>query len=125
MDILARGPVWDRGLDYRCGTGHGVGHILNVHEGPNAFRWRIVSKANAWELRPGMITSNEPGLYIEDGYGIRIENEILVKEDVKTEYGQFYSFENLTVAPYDLDAVKTEMLTQYEKETLNRYNRFV
>ncbi|MCR4782610.1 MAG: aminopeptidase P family protein [Lachnospiraceae bacterium] len=125
LDILARGPVWDRGLDYRCGTGHGVGHILNVHEGPNAFRWRIVSKANAWELRPGMITSNEPGLYIEDGYGIRIENEILVKEDVKTEYGQFYSFENLTVAPYDLDAVKTEMLTQYEKETLNRYNRFV
>jgi Xaa-Pro aminopeptidase len=125
LDILARGPVWDRGLDYRCGTGHGVGHILNVHEGPNNFRWRIQSKANAWPLMPGMITSNEPGLYIEDGYGIRIENEVLVVEDVKTEYGQFYKLKNLTVAPIDLEPVIVDMLTQYEREAINNYHKFV
>ena len=125
LDILARGPVWDRGLDYRCGTGHGVGHILNVHEGPNSFRWRIPNKSNVWELQPGMITSNEPGIYVEDAYGIRIENEILCVEDQKTEYGQFYKFNSLTVVPIDLEPVIVDRLTQYEKETLNKYHKFV
>ncbi|MBR1629817.1 MAG: aminopeptidase P family N-terminal domain-containing protein, partial [Lachnospiraceae bacterium] len=72
LDILARGPFWDEGLDYRCGTGHGVGHILSVHEGPNSFRWRITDKLPACELVPGMITTDEPGLYVEDSFGIRI-----------------------------------------------------
>jgi Xaa-Pro aminopeptidase len=117
--------VWERGLDYRCGTGHGVGHISNVHEGPNAFRWRITDKGRAWTLKPGQITTDEPGLYIEDGYGIRIENELLCQEDVKTEYGQFYSFETITYAPIDLEPVIPEMLTQYEKATLNAYHKMV
>ena len=124
LDILARGPVWDRGLDYRCGTGHGVGHVSNVHEGPNAFRWNI--KGNAIScIVPGMITSDEPGIYIENKYGIRIESEILCVEDVKTEYGQFYKFEPITYAPIDLKPIKKDMLTQYEVKTLNDYHKLV
>ena len=125
LDILSREPVWERGLDYRCGTGHGVGHISNVHEGPNSFRWRITDKGRAWTLKPGQITTDKPGLYIEDGYGIRIENELLCHEDVKTEYGQFYSFETITYAPIDLEPVIPEMLTQYERATLNAYHKMV
>ena len=125
LDILARGPMWDECLDYRCGTGHGVGHILNVHEGPNGFRAKITDAYPLCELRPGMITTDEPGLYEEDKYGIRIENELLCVADKKTEYGEFYKFENLTVAPIDLDAVEASMLTQYEKETLNAYHKWV
>ena len=125
LDILARGPVWDLGLDYRCGTGHGVGHILNVHEGPNAFRWKVKDKSKVWELKPGMITTDEPGLYIEDEFGIRHENELLCEMAEKTEYGQFYQFEPLTMVPFDLEAVKPEMLTYLERETLNAYHKKV
>lgn len=125
LDVLSRGPVWDMGLDYRCGTGHGVGHILNVHEGPNSFRWRIEKGAESAAIVPGMITTDEPGLYIEDGFGIRIENELLCVEDDTTEYGQFRHFEALTVCPIDLDPVIPDMLTQYEKKTLNNYHAFV
>ncbi len=125
LDILARGPVWDLGLDYRCGTGHGVGHILNVHEGPNAFRWKVNDHSKVWEIVPGMITTDEPGLYIENGYGIRIENELLCVEDTETEYGTFYKFEPLTWVPIDLDAVDVSLLTQYEKNTLNEYHKKV
>ena len=124
LDMLARGPVWDLGLDYRCGTGHGVGHILNVHEGPNAFRYKTLDKPSA-EIVPGMITTDEPGLYIEDGFGIRIENELLCVEKETTEYGDFRCFEALTVCPIDLEPVLPELLTQYEKETLNQYHSFV
>lgn len=125
LDVLARGPVWDMGLDYRCGTGHGVGHILNVHEGPQSFRWRVMDRAKIWKLKPGMITTNEPGLYIEDEFGIRHENELLCRKAEKTEYGQFYDFQVITYAPFDLDAVKPEMLTYLEKEELNRYHKMV
>ena len=125
LDVLSRGPVWDMGLDYRCGTGHGVGHILNVHEGPNSFRFRTLNGAPAAELLPGMITTDEPGLYIEDGFGIRIENELLCVEDETTEYGSFRSFEAITYAPIDLDPVIPEMMTDYEKMTLNDYNKMV
>ncbi len=125
LDILARGPMWDEGLDYRCGTGHGVGHVLNVHEGPNGFRTRVTDAYPLCELTPGMITTDEPGLYEEGRYGIRIENELLCVEDKKTPYGQFYRFDVLTAAPIDLDAVEGSMLTQYEKETLNAYHRWV
>lgn len=125
LDVLARGPFWDEGLDYRCGTGHGVGHLLNVHEGPNGFRCRITERMPACELQAGMITTDEPGLYKEDGFGVRIENELLCVEGQKTEYGQFLEFENLTMVPIDLDAVDASMLTPYEKKTLNAYHEKV
>ena len=125
LDILSRGPVWDMGLDYRCGTGHGVGHILNVHEGPNNFRWRTVNGGPSAEIQPGMITTDEPGLYIEDGFGIRIENELLCVPGETTEYGEFRHFEAITYCPYELDAVIPEMLTEYEKKTLNDYHAMV
>ena len=97
LDILARGVMWERGLDYKCGTGHGVGHVLAVHEGPNSIRWKIENAPDftAHPLKPGMITTDEPGLYFEGEYGIRIENELLCVEDVKNEYGRYYSFENI------------------------------
>ena len=125
LDAIARGPLWDLGLDYRCGTGHGVGHILNVHEGPNAFRWRTTDMFPSQELIPGMITTDEPGFYEEGGYGIRIENELLCVEAEKTEYGQYYQFQNLTFAPIDLDAVLPDMMTDKERDWLNTYHRQV
>ena len=125
LDVLSRGPVWDMGLDYRCGTGHGVGHILNVHEGPNNFRWKVPKGTNAAELVPGMVTTDEPGLYIEDGFGIRIENELLCVAGETTEYGDFRHFESLTVCPIDLDPVIPEMMTEAEKKTLNDYHAMV
>ena len=125
LDILARGPMWDLGLDYRCGTGHGVGHILNVHEGPNSFRWRMTDRMRVWPLKPGMITTDEPGLYVEDELGVRIESELLVVEDQKTEYGQFYKFENLTFCPIDIDAIDVDKLTYLERKSLNDYHKAV
>ena len=125
LDIIAREPFWEAGLDFKHGTGHGVGYVLNVHEGPNAFRWRTTDLFPAQELIPGMITTNEPGFYEEGGYGIRIENELLCVEAENTEYGQYYQFQNLTFAPIDLDAVLPEMLTEKEKDWLNAYHRQV
>lgn len=125
LDVLARGVFWEEGLDYRCGTGHGVGHVLSVHEGPNGFRWRITEKLPACELLPGMITTDEPGLYEEDKFGIRIENELLCVKGDKTEYGQFLQFDNITVAPIDLDAVDVSLLNEDEKRTLNAYHKKV
>ncbi len=125
LDVLARGPFWDEGLDYRCGTGHGVGHILSVHEGPNGFRSKITKKLKACPLLPGMITTDEPGLYEEGKFGVRIENELLCVSDRKTEYGSFLRFENITMAPIDLDAVDLSLLTEEEKNTLNEYHKRV
>ncbi len=123
LDVLARGIMWDEGLDYRCGTGHGVGHILNVHEGPQAMRWKARDpKKLTAILKPGMITTDEPGIYVEDGYGIRIENELLCVEDEKTEYGQFYRFEVLTFAPFEVEAINVDELTEYERKALNDYH---
>ena len=125
LDVLSRGIMWDRGLDYRCGTGHGVGHILNVHEGPNGFRWKIDPQYPAEPIVPGMITTDEPGLYYDGELGVRIENELLCVEDVKTEYGQFYRFENITFAPIERDAIITSLLTDEEKAQLNEYHALV
>ncbi len=127
LDVLARGVMWEKGLDYKCGTGHGVGHVLAVHEGPNSFRWKL-EKASDFvphPIVPGMITTDEPGLYFEGEYGIRIENELLCVKDVKNEYGQFFSFENITLVPIDLDAIETSLLTQEEKKDLNDYHEKV
>lgn len=126
LDILARGPLWQLGIDYRCGTGHGNGYLLNVHEGPNSFRWRIqkdIPRAAVFE--EGMITTDEPGVYEEGRYGIRIENELLCKKGIKNEYGQFMEFETITYAPIDLDAVEACEMTLREKELLNEYHKKV
>lgn len=120
LDYAARGPLWDEALDYNHGTGHGVGYLLNVHEGPNSFRYRIVPGNNA-VLEEGMITSNEPGLYLEGKYGIRIENLIVCHQDVKNEYGQFMSFDNLTFVPYEPEAVLPEEMTAKERALYNAY----
>ena len=126
LDILARGPVWDLGIDYRCGTGHGVGFCLNVHEGPNGFRWSKPAELSGLvELVPGMVTTDEPGIYLEGEYGIRIENELLCVEDEQNEYGQFLRFEHLTLCPIDLTAVNVEALSPEEKSGLNAYHAMV
>ena len=121
LDCLARGPLWELGKDFNHGTGHGVGYLLNVHEGPNNFRWKIVP-GNTAVLEEGMITSDEPGYYVEDGFGIRHENMIVCKKAEKTEYGQFMYFEFLTMVPFDLDAVIPEQMTAHERELLNNYH---
>lgn len=126
LDILARGPLWQMGLDYRCGTGHGVGYLLNVHEAPNGFRWRIVPERNdSCVFEEGMVTTNEPGVYVEGSHGIRIENELVCKKGEKNEYGQFMCFDTLTLTPIDLDAVLPEEMTATEKRSLNAYHKKV
>ena len=123
LDILARGPLWDLNLDYKCGTGHGIGHVLNVHEGPNGFRWKIVPERNdSCVLEEGMIQSNEPGVYIEGSHGIRHENEMIVRKGEKNEYGQFMYLEPITFVPFDLDGVDTAYMTKYEIAWLNEYH---
>ena len=121
LDILARQFLWNAGIDYKCGTGHGVGHILNVHEGPHGIRFQY----NPQRLEVGMIVTNEPGAYIEGSHGIRIENELLVKEACETEHGQFLEFETITYAPIDLDGIVKSLLTKEEKDQLNTYHKEV
>lgn len=126
LDILARGPIWELGIDYRCGTGHGVGYLSGVHEAPNGFRWKIVpERSDSAVLEAGMVTTDEPGVYIEGSHGIRTENELLCCEGEKNEYGQFMYFEPLTFAPIDLDALDPGAMTCREKEWLNRYHQLV
>lgn len=123
LDILARGPLWAMGCDYEHGTGHGVGYLLNVHEGPNAIRGRVVEAPGANEpLQPGMLTSNEPGIYLEDRFGIRLENLILCVESERTEFGQFLEFETLTLVPFDRRAIDVESMSGRERELLNQYH---
>lgn len=126
LDILARGPIWNEDLDYKCGTGHGIGFVLNVHESPNGFRWKVVpEREDSCILEEGMITTNEPGIYIEGSHGIRIENELLTRKQKKNEYGQYMDFEVITLAPIDLDAIDPELMLENEKEYLNRYHNLV
>lgn len=126
LDILSRGPLWEMGIDYKCGTGHGVGYVLNVHEGPNGFRWRVVpERHDNGVLEEGMITTDEPGVYLEGKYGIRTENELVCHKAEKNEYGQFMEFENITYAPIDLDAIDPDLLSAREKKMLNDYHKMV
>ena len=126
LDILAREKLWEVGTDYRSGTGHGVGHILNVHEGPNAFRWKRTTAFSKEEvIVPGMITTDEPGVYIDGEYGIRIENELLCVADENNEYGQFLRFEPLTFCPIDTDAIDVSLMSQEDIKRLNDYHREV
>ena len=120
LDVLARQPIWQYGLDYKCGTGHGVGFFLNVHEGPQSIR-----NNNHVPLEKGMVITNEPGIYLEGKYGIRIENLMLVVEDEKTEFGQFMKFDTITYCPIDLAGINQDMLTESEKQWLNNYHHEV
>ncbi|MDF2951763.1 MAG: peptidase family, partial [Anaerocolumna sp.] len=123
LDILARGPIWDMNLDYKCGTGHGIGYLLNVHEAPNGFRWKKVpERDDSSVLEEGMVTTNEPGIYVEGSHGIRTENEIVCQKGEKNEYGQFMYFETITFAPIDLDAIDVTYLTPIDKKRLNQYH---
>lgn len=121
LDILARKALWDCGTNYLHGTGHGIGHFLNVHEGPQSIRM----EENPVTLQPGMVISNEPGLYRTDEYGIRTENLILVREDSETEFGKFYSFETLTLCPIDKNLILVPMLSVREHAWLNKYHQTV
>lgn len=121
LDILARKALWDNGLNYLHGTGHGIGHFLNVHEGPQNIRMN----ENPTTLQIGMVTSNEPGLYRANQYGIRIENLVLTQHETTTEFGDFYSFKTLTLCPIDKTPIVKEMLTEKEVEWFNLYHKYV
>lgn len=121
LDILARKALWNKGLNYLHGTGHGVGHFLNVHEGPQNIRM----EENPTTLQIGMVTSNEPGLYRAGKHGIRIENLVCTKHEVATEFGDFYSFETLTLCPIDTTPIVKEMLTEDEIAWFNEYHKLV
>ncbi|MDD3362461.1 MAG: aminopeptidase P family protein [Hespellia sp.] len=125
LDIIAREPFWKRGLNFNHGTGHGVGYLMNVHEGPNAFRWKNKSKAEIYPLEEGMITTDEPGLYIADSHGIRTENELLTVKAQKNANGQFMKFEYLTFVPVDLDAMDVNLMTRDDIQRLNDYHKMV
>ena len=126
LDILARGPIWDLNLDYKCGTGHGIGYLLNVHEAPNGFRWKIVAeRRDSAVFEEGMVTTDEPGIYIEGSHGIRTENELICRKGIKNADGQFMYFEPVTYAPIDLDGIDPAYLTDKERRTLNDYHAMV
>ena len=126
IDMLAREPFWAEGLDYKHGTGHGVGYMLNVHESPNGFRWqKVPERSDSATIVPGMITTIEPGIYLEGKYGIRTENELLCVEGVKNDLDEFYEFKPITYAPYDLDPLNVDELTMYERRWLNDYHKMV
>lgn len=123
LDILARGPIWDLGLDFQCGTGHGVGYLGNIHEAPTGFRWYVVpSKNEHHQLEEGMVITDEPGIYEDGKFGIRIENEFIVKKTEQNKYGQFMEFETITFAPIDLDGIDTQYMTKFEIDWLNNYH---
>ena len=126
LDYLARAAFWERGLDFNHGTGHGVGYLLNVHERPNGIRWRIVpERMDNAVLEEGMLTSDEPGIYIEGSHGIRTENLMLCRKAEKNQYGQFMRFEFVTFVPIDLDAIDTSYMTEKDVELLNAYHKEV
>lgn len=123
MDAIARAPFWSRGMDYNHGTGHGVGYMLSVHEGPNGIRWQRRVKSEDAEFVPGMITSDEPGIYIEGRFGVRHEN---LMECVEAEPGSRYlEFRPITFAPIDLDAIDEDTLTETARLQLNAYHKEV
>ena len=121
LDVLAREPMWEEGDDYKCGTGHGVGYMLSVHEGPHAIRWMQKPAGREAVLRPEMLVSDEPGIYKEGKYGIRIENILLVREKCQTADGRFLCFECLTYVPLDEDLLLREEMSDREIMWLDQY----
>ncbi len=124
LDIIARQPFWQKGKNYNHGTGHGVGYLLNIHEGPINFRWKATPNTIA-PFEEGMIITDEPGFYVEGSHGIRLENELLVRTGEKNAYGQFMYFEQLTYIPMDLDAIDAKSMSQEDKKLLNEYHKAV
>lgn len=126
LDYQARKFMWNEGMDYKCGTGHGVGYMLNVHEGPNGFRYRIVpERDDSDKIVPGMITTVEPGVYKEGKYGIRIENNLVCVPAYETDMGTFYKHETITCVPIDTKALDLSIMTDEEIDWLNDYHQFV
>ena len=127
LDVIGRLPLWKRGLDFNHGTGHGVGYLMNIHEEPARFRRYLGNKAPIQDiaLEPGMIITDEPGVYIAGSHGIRTENELMICEGETTAYGRFLYFKPITLVPIDLDAVVPEMMTIEDKELLNAYHKRV
>lgn len=125
LDALARGPLWEMGLDYLHGTGHGIGSNLSVHEGPIAIRYKIRENSPTPYLAPGNVISDEPGVYIEGKFGIRLENELLVEKKYSNESGDFYGFDILTLVPFERDAIIKDDLSDKELEILNLYHAHI
>ena len=125
LDILARGPLWNMGIDYKCGTGHGVGYILNVHEGPQNIRWRFAEGMTEAVLEAGMDITNEPGVYIAGSHGIRIENVLVARNGEKNGDGQFMYFDTLTFVPIDREAIDFRYLSAETRCQLNDYHEAV
>ena len=124
LDAYARKPFWDRHLNFNHGTGHGVGYLLNIHEGPASFRW-VYRKGNQCVIDEGMVITDEPGIYIEGSHGVRLENELLCVLDEVNEYGKFLKFEPITLVPFDLDAIDPDFMTPEERKQLNDYHKHV
>lgn len=122
LDMLARTPLWENGLDYNHGTGHGVGFVLGVHEGPERVHWDVNRQKRHCVIEEGMIFSNEPGIYLAGKFGVRIENLVVVREAERTEFGRFLKLEPLTLVPYDRDAIDLAMLSSRDVELLNDYH---
>ncbi len=122
LDILARGPVWELDMDYKCGTGHGVGYMLNVHEGPSAIRWKQRPASSDHVLEPGMLMSDEPGVYVAGSHGIRIENILLCVHKTENADGEFLQFLPLNWVPIDRDAIDKKYLEPKEIQWLNEYH---
>lgn len=125
LDILARELLWSIDTDYKCGTGHGIGYILNVHEGPQSIRWHSAAQGDDTAFEAGMLVSNEPGVYIEDEYGIRIENIMLCQKGNKNKDGQFMYFEPLTFVPIDREAMDISLMTKKDMVRFNQYHKDV
>lgn len=121
IDILARKALWDAGINYLHGTGHGIGHCLNVHEGPQSIRM----EENPVTLKPGMVISDEPAMYRSGEYGIRTENIIVVRDDSETEFGKFYGFDTLTLCYIDTRLIIVPMLSVRERAWINKYHQMV
>lgn len=126
LDVLARTPLWERGLDYNHGTGHGVGYLLSVHEGPNSFRFRPSAvRGGDHVMKEGMITSDEPGIYLEGKFGVRLENLLVCAARQTNSYGTFLGFEPLTMVPFDRDAILWDTLSEKELRWLAAYHQKV
>ena len=122
LDMLARTPLWEAGLDFNHGTGHGVGFVLGVHEGPERVHWDVNRQKRHCVIEEGMIFSNEPGIYLAGKFGVRIENLVVVREAEVNEYGRFLALEPLTLVPYDRDAIDLLLLSSRDVELLNAYH---
>ena len=122
LDMLARAPLWEAGLDYNHGTGHGVGFVLGVHEGPERVHWDVNRQKRHCVIEEGMIFSNEPGIYLAGKFGVRIENLVVVRDAGRTEFGRFLRLEPLTLVPYDRDAIDLTLLSSRDVELLNAYH---